>query len=72
MTVTEFCSNCETEIEMNWDVNVLGYKAFCPVCGQRLMLCDECTHRRIRDGEYIDDCDYCAETDSCRFNQKEE
>ena len=25
--VTEYCSHCETEIEMSWDVRVLGYKA---------------------------------------------
>ena len=42
--VTEFCPHCETEIEMSWDVRVLGYKAYCPVCGQRLMLCDACQH----------------------------
>ena len=29
------------------------------------MLCDECLHRT---GELVDDCDYCSETDSCKFN----
>lgn len=43
-TVTEVCPHCENEIEMVWNVNDRGYKAFCPVCGQRLMLCDECAH----------------------------
>lgn len=30
--VAEFCSNCESEIEMAWNAKLLGYKAFCPVC----------------------------------------
>lgn len=66
MTVTEYCPNCDSEIEMRWNVETDGYKAFCPVCGKRLMLCDECHHRT---GEYVDDCDYCSATDECRFNR---
>ena len=66
--VVEFCPNCETEIEMRWDVKAQGYKATCPVCGKRLMLCDECQHRG--DGEYLNDCDYDSRTDTCRFNPK--
>lgn len=64
-TVIEVCSNCGIEIEMRWNVERDGYKAFCPVCGERLMLCDECHHRN---GEFHDDCNYNCETDSCRFN----
>ena len=63
--VTELCPHCETEIEMSWDVKVLGYKAYCPHCGKRLMLCDACQHP---DGEYADNCDYCSATDTCRHN----
>ena len=37
-------------------------------CGKRLMLCDECLHSS---GAYDDNCDYCAKTDSCRFNRNE-
>lgn len=65
--VTELCPNCDTEVEMRWDVEMFGYKAYCPYCGQRLMLCGECQHPN---GEYEDNCDYCTETDSCRFNRK--
>lgn len=65
--VIEFCPNCETEIEMQWDVDRDGYKAFCPHCGERLMLCDECQHRT--DGIFKDDCDYCTKSDTCRFNK---
>lgn len=60
--VTEYCPECETEVTMHWDVRALGYKAFCPHCGKRLMLCSEC--------QFIDDCDYDSETDSCRFNAR--
>ena len=66
--VVEFCSDCETEIEMRWDVKTQGYKAFCPVCGERLMLCDACHHRT--DGAYTDDCDYDIEAKTCRFCDK--
>lgn len=40
--VVEWCPNCDTEIEMAWDVETLGYKTYCSVCGNRLMLCDAC------------------------------
>ena len=59
--VCEFCPECETEIEMRWNVKQDGYQAYCPHCGNRLMLCDECTH--ADDG--LDNCDYDAETDRC-------
>jgi hypothetical protein len=67
--VTEWCPHCENEIEMTWDTDSLGFKAFCPVCGERLMLCDECQHRDDG-GKRTDDCDYDSETDTCRFNKK--
>lgn len=68
-TVVEWCPECNTEVEMCWDVERDGYKAFCPVCGNRLMLCDECHHRN---GEFHDDCDYNGITDSCKFNPAED
>ncbi len=63
--VIELCQNCDTEVEMVWDVKKYGYKAFCPHCGERLMLCDECQHGDVEDA---DNCDYNSETDSCRFD----
>lgn len=69
-TVTEVCPYCENEIEMRWDTDRLGYKAFCPVCGNTLMLCDECLHSGP-DGELVDTCDYDSITDTCRYNRKE-
>ena len=56
--VNEVCPNCESEVTMIWDVKKRGYRAFCPVCGGRLMLCDECIHN---DGV----CDYSGDSDSC-------
>jgi hypothetical protein len=67
--VTEVCPNCDSEVTMTWDVGTLGYKAHCPVCGGRLMLCDMC-HHRGKDGAFVDDCDYDSETDTCRFNKE--
>ena len=66
-TVTELCPHCTNEIKMCWNTGEYGYKAFCPVCGKRLMLCDDCRHT---DG--IGDCDYDSESDTCRFNCREE
>ena len=68
--VCEYCSMCENEIELQWSTKRWGYKAFCPHCGTRLMLCDECQHRT--DGSFLDDCDYDFETDSCRYNPDDE
>lgn len=64
---TEVCPNCDAEVELRWDVKKDGYKAFCPHCGARLMLCDECQHRT--GGGYAGDCDYDSNTDTCRFNR---
>ena len=63
--VTEFCPHCESEIEMRWNTDKRGFKAFCPVCSKRLMLCDEC-HQT---GDY---CDYDSKTDSCHCNPNTE
>ncbi len=64
-TVTEDCPTCGNEVTMVWDVEQNGYKATCPFCGGRLMLCDECQHPN---GIYTDDCDYDPLTKSCRYN----
>lgn len=58
--ITEVCPHCENEITMQWNVSESGYKAYCPVCGKRLMLCTAC-----HDDGYA--CDYDTDTDSCRF-----
>lgn len=62
--VTEVCPHCEEEITMIWDTETMGFHAFCPACGKRLMLCDECQHTVCQDGE-PHDCDYSGATDTC-------
>ncbi|MCM1237283.1 MAG: phage terminase large subunit family protein, partial [Ruminococcus flavefaciens] len=62
--VTEVCPHCENEVEMRWDTDTKGFRAFCPHCGKRLMLCDECMHT-----EGCSACDYDARTDSCHHNR---
>jgi hypothetical protein len=62
--VTEVCPNCGHEVEIHgWDTGRDGFKAFCPYCGNRLMLCDECRHCEGPD------CDFDSATDTCRYNQ---
>lgn len=58
--VTEWCPFCESEVEMRWNTDVEGYKAFCPSCGHRLMLCDECKHT-----PGAKPCDYDGLSDTC-------
>ncbi len=62
--VAEMCPSCGREVTIIWDTERDGYKAHCPVCGERLMLCSAC-----HDDGY--GCDYDTETDGCRWNPKE-
>lgn len=66
--VTEYCSECDREVTMNWNVKKDGLKAFCPHCGKRLMLCSCCP---ATDNDQPVGCDYNQKTDSCRFNKAE-
>lgn len=68
--VTEVCPNCEKEVTMVWDVETYGYRAYCPFCGKRLMLCDMCQHPNGEE-QATGDCDYDSRTDTCRFNRHE-
>ena len=63
--VTEVCPHCENEITLHWNVKNRGYKAYCPVCGKRLMLCFTCHSNEYR-------CDYDCKTDECRWNLAKE
>lgn len=40
--VIEVCPHCDEEVEFMWDTDEKGYQAFCPNCGNELMLCSEC------------------------------
>ena len=59
--VTEMCPHCEVEIDMRCDVGQMGYQAWCPVCGNRLMLCSECAGQ----------CDYDSTTDRCKMQNRQ-
>lgn len=67
-TIVEMCPHCEREIEMQWDTENDGYKAFCPNCGNTLMLCDECMHEG--DGCDCNTCDWNEKT-GCKRYKKE-
>lgn len=42
--VCEVCPECGAENIMRWDVEKDCYVAYCPHCGSKMMLCDECIH----------------------------
>lgn len=48
--VTEWCPHCDKEQTFLWDVEKKGYQAFCPSCGENIMLCSECPN--------INECDW--------------
>lgn len=54
--IVEWCCYCENQIVMLWDPENDGLSAYCPVCGNRMMLCDSCQ------GE----CDYNYGNDTCK------
>ena len=58
----EMCPHCEHEVEIDWNVNELGFETTCPHCGKKLMLCDECQNQPIPPT-----CNWNARTDSCRY-----
>lgn len=53
--IVEYCSFCNTENEIRWDVETEGYEAFCPHCGKKMMICSECL--RASDNE-LQTCDW--------------
>ena len=62
--VVERCSECDNEVILQWDTEIDGFEIACPYCGEKLMLCDECQHTILEDGE-VHDCDWCADTKTC-------
>ena len=55
--VTEPCANCGSEVTLFWSFDD-GYQAFCPYCGDRLMLCGYCPDREKN-------CTWSDKTKSC-------
>lgn len=58
---SESYRNCESK--MRRDSEGMGYKAFCPACRKKLMLCGQCRHNPFTSG-----CDYGSDTSSYRRN----
>lgn len=65
--VVEVCPECGAENIMTWDVEKDGYVAYCPHCGSKMMLCDECLHA---DDAKV--CDWCARRGCYRERQNKE
>lgn len=61
-SVSELCPHCENEVTFDWNIAKRGYVAFCPICGNRLLLCDSCVHEEIGGCDYNKDCDACRQT----------
>lgn len=69
--VVEVCPECGAENIMAWDVEKDGYVAYCPHCGSKMMLCDECIHSDnapICDWNPHNGC--CREHEKCKKNSK--
>lgn len=60
--VTECCPHCDTESTLMWSVEEHGYEIYCPVCGQKIMLCSMCDHHN--------DCDWTEEA-GCKMKKEE-
>lgn len=41
--VNEDCPHCGNSNTWIWNVDEDGYKVFCPHCGEKMMLCGECS-----------------------------
>ena len=57
--VTEVCSGCNNENTIIWDCEQDGYVAYCPHCGEKMMLCDACRHADDNPKMF---CDWCTES----------
>ena len=62
----EICPHCDREVEINWCTKEDGYEIYCPYCGQKMLLCDDCMHSPDNKAQH---CDWCKET-GCFRNRK--
>lgn len=57
--VVEICPHCDNEnIYPMWNTEISGFIAKCKYCGEEILLCDECQHTILQDGE-VHNCDWC-------------
>lgn len=61
-SITEMCPVCESEITVEWDIENYGYEMYCPSCGNKMRLCDECLHAADNTGKK---CDFDRITGDC-------
>lgn len=64
--VEECCPSCSREATILWNIGEDGYHAYCPYCGNRLMLCSECP-ATFGDGS----CDYDSAADRCKMQRSD-
>lgn len=66
--IEQDCPHCHNDVVMVWDVEMNGYNATCPFCGEELRLCNACQHPYP--GRDTDDCDRDETTGKCRFSDR--
>ena len=55
----EVCPHCMGEnIYPMWETEISGFVAICKHCKEEILLCDECKHTILEDGE-VHNCDWC-------------
>jgi hypothetical protein len=55
----EVCPHCMSQnVYPMWNTEESGFVAICKHCGEEILLCDECQHTILQDGE-VHDCDWC-------------
>ena len=65
----EVCPHCMQEVPVpNWAPSD-GYRAYCPVCFESILLCDECMHAEDNPGHI---CDWDGTTGKCFRDYKKE
>lgn len=40
--IEEVCSNCDELINTNWNIEKYGYIMYCPFCGTKMYICNQC------------------------------
>lgn len=41
-TLTEYCSYCDKEFTVEWDITIDGWIVYCPHCGNKTYMCNMC------------------------------
>ena len=49
--LSEWCSHCETEVTIEWDIATQGWIFYCPSCGKKMFMCNMCKLQNCNDKE---------------------